>query len=190
MEEITMKKTTKRFLSLAIGLAIMLSTAVVASAGSMDWTGSDGYTYTATTNAGSSYLLPVAIDDATVILHEVGETNVITWPAGNNAVHETNYPATVSGYRTYLDRLLEDDGLSKTAISNVPEFDYYVINAALPGKTYSFGMEVTACDVTCTIRKSQVAMPQTYALISPSETGVLVEAVISYTACKLIVIED
>ena len=185
-----MKKTTKRFLSLAIGLAIMLSTAVVVSAGSVDWAGSDGYTYTATTSAGSTYVISVPVSDATTILHESGEDEVITWPTGNNATHEANYPNSVKAYESYLEAALKKDGLASMATSNIPSKDYYVLDPDLPEKKYSYGFEVTVCDVTCTIRRSRIQMNQTYALVQPYATGVLEEAVISYTTCKLIVMGE
>lgn len=183
-----MKKSVRGLLALSLTFIMVLLAAAPVSAGSVDWAGSDGYTYTATTNAGSTYLLAVPVSNATVITHEVGETEVITWPAGNSAKHETSYPSSVSGFRYYLDDALEQDGLSRVAISNVPSGNYYVLGADLPAKTYSFGMEATVCDVTCTIRQSRIQMNQTYAIEQPYATGVLEEAVISYTACKLIVI--
>lgn len=186
-----MKKVVRKLLSITLSLVIMFSFAITALAGETRWTGIDGYYYTGTTTRSSIvYVVAVPVDDASVIEHEEGMNEVITWPVGYCVNHKATYQVSVRPYSEQLDIALRQDGLDKTVSSNIPATDHYELDGDLPEKKYSFGAEITVCDVSCTIQRTRAVQLQTCAASLPYATGMLEKVPLSITDCKLIVIED
>ena len=186
-----MRRAVCRLLSLALSLVMVLSIAVTASAGETKWTGIDGYYYTGrTTKSDTEYVISVPIDDASVVAHETGKNEVITWPTGYCVNYKATYTASVRPYAEQLNIAIKGDGLVNEITSEAPVKDFYELDPTLPEKTYSYGTEITVCDVTCTILRTQEVQIQTCAVSLPYATGKLEKAVVGMTACKLIVVSD
>lgn len=188
-----MKLTIRKICSAALVFAMILSCSVSAFAGEVSWSGTDEYYYVATTTRQTTnYVISRYIPDASIKDHVYGQSEMITWPTGNYVSYFVQYPSTLSAYAEKLDNALYIDGLARSATSNVPGEDFYVLSPALPSGRYTYGVEVTTCDVVCTITRSRDAIlyPTAWAAAFPYATGTLEKAVVSMTACKLIPVEE
>ena len=183
-----MRKNLRRILALLLSVVLLLPTTLFAYAGEYTWTEPNGLEGKASvTMPDDTYVICVPIEDASIINHVVGNNEVITWPTGYNA----SYSTFISGagfYTTYVEYAMAQEGLSLSMSSNVPVMDFYEINPNAPAKTYSYGSEVTVCDVSWYVSvgisvERAVSLPGYY-------SGTIEGAIISYTDAKLIVMSD
>ena len=188
-----MKLTIRKVCSVALMFAIIFSFSVSAHAGNVSWFGTDEYYYVATTTRqDTDYVITMYVPFASQKDHIFGQSEIITWPTGSHVSYSVDYPDSVSQYTDKLKSALDLDGLSSSATSNIPDEDFYVLSPALPTGKYTYGVEITTCDVLCIITRSREAIlfPTAWAVSLPYATGTLEKAVDEMTPCKLVVVED
>lgn len=183
-----MNRRSRRILTCLICVLLFCTMVMPAWAAVVNWT-EDGKVCAATvTKSGTSYVIPVPIEDASVIYHEKGEAGVITWPLGYVATQTPVYNGTPDvDVKGYVEQAATLEGIPLVSMScelSDPEADFYELKSNLPDGTYSFGSEFTVWDATWNTSKSELSG---YAL-NPATSGTITGIPVSCTNSKLIVI--
>lgn len=184
-----MKTRHRSILAFCAALCMFASVAMPAWAAVESWT-ENGYLCVACVEKdGDAYVIPVPIDSASVVHHDVGSTEVITWPLGYVATRTFEYDVLPSPTDiAYLKQAAIKEGVPLVSMScelSNPILDCYVLDAGLPAGTYSYGAEFTVYDATWSVRRSQISG---WALVDPT-SGTFTGIPISCTDSKMIVIE-
>ena len=147
-----MKITIRRFFAFMLALSLMLAIAGTASAATVTWMTTGNKINSATvTKTSDWYYVYKPITGATIARHELGTSNLITWPTGYSAGYAVEFETDSYIYAEYLEEAARLEGLVTSVACEPPTFDYYVVPANLPEGMYSYGIEVTVYDVNWSV---------------------------------------
>ena len=201
MEVTSMKKSTKRFLSSALAILLMLSLPMTANAqvvvgatiptATLTWEENSQPCVATVMIPEEPDVLPVPIEDATIVTIVNGESKVVTWPRGNGATREPEFsvePALAD--RVRLESLLLELGYELQSMRvdlEDTEQIYDIVPGGLPAGRYSFGSEFDVVDAEWSIVRGQLFGR---AVISPDapDEGTITGIPFGATAIKLIVL--
>ena len=203
MEVNSMKKSTKRFLSSALALLLMLSLPMTANAQVV--VGADVPTATTTWEAnsqpcvGTLWILDgydyvsVPIKHASIVTVTNGERKTITWPQGNGAVQTPVFSAEPTlNDRTRMIGLLEELEYTMNSMTSYPSdplMEFYQTPAGLPAGKYSYGAEFQVKTAQWMIERGQLLGRAVIVPVGADE-GRIEGIPFSYTATKLIVVVE